>query len=98
TERQRRAAAGRAGTGARTAAVDRAARRSAAVGAADQRQWPARLIAATRMSPPREMSLTPELVALCYRQEEDRGLGGPWTRLTEAEHDAIARRLLDDCG
>jgi cation transport protein ChaC len=44
------------------------------------------------------MSLTPELVALCYRKEEDRGLGGRWTRLTEAEQDAIARRLFDECG
>lgn len=44
------------------------------------------------------MSLTPELVSLCHREEEDRGWGGRWTPVTEAEHDAVARRLHEECG
>lgn len=49
------------------------------------------------MAPPRQMSLTPELVLLCFRKEEDRGPGDQWTPLTEAEQDAIAHRLFDEC-
>lgn len=49
------------------------------------------------MPPPRRMSLTPELVALCFRKEEDRGWGD-WTLLTEAEQDAVAERLNEECG
>src|SRR5262245_986395 len=52
----------------------------------------------THMARPRQMSLTPELVSLCSRTEEDRGFGDRWTPLTEAEQDAIAHRLLDECG
>lgn len=44
------------------------------------------------------MSLTPELVSLCFRKEEDRGFDESWQQLTEAEHDAITLRLLDECG
>jgi cation transport protein ChaC len=47
---------------------------------------------------PRQMSLTPELVALCYREVEDTGFPEYWVQLTEAEQDAIAHRLLDEAG
>jgi cation transport protein ChaC len=47
---------------------------------------------------PRQMSLTPELVALCYRREENRGFPEGWVQLTEPEQDAIAYRLLDEAG
>ena len=50
------------------------------------------------MVPAQRMSLTPELVSLCYRKEEYRGLGDRWTLLTEAEQDAIAQRLHHECG
>jgi cation transport protein ChaC len=50
------------------------------------------------MVSPRQMSLTPELVALCFRAEEDRGYEEGWTPLTEAEQDAIAHRLLEEAG
>ena len=43
------------------------------------------------------MSLTPELASLCFRKEVDRGFG-QWTPLAEAEQDALAQRLLDQCG
>jgi len=42
------------------------------------------------------MSLTPELVSLCFRKvEKGRRFGTP---LTEAEQDAVAHRLFDECG
>jgi cation transport protein ChaC len=44
------------------------------------------------------MSLTPELVSLCFRKEERRGYGDQWTPLTEAEQDSIALGLLDELG
>lgn len=47
---------------------------------------------------PRQMSLTPELVALCFREEENRGFPADWVMLTEAEQDAIAYRLLEEAG
>lgn len=50
------------------------------------------------MPAPRQMSLTPELVALCFRKEQDRGFGDRWTPLSEAEQDAITRRLLEESG
>ena len=50
------------------------------------------------MVPAHRMSLTPELVSLCYRKEEYRGFGDRWTLLTEAEQDAIAQRLHHECG
>jgi len=46
----------------------------------------------------RQMSLTPELVALCFREEENNGLPEGWVALTEAEQDAIAYRLLEEAG
>lgn len=46
----------------------------------------------------RKMSLTPELVALCFREEENRGYPEGWVLLTEAEQDAITHRLLDQAG
>src|SRR5262245_21643671 len=48
------------------------------------------------MPPRRRMSLTPELVALCFRKEENRGFGDQWTPLTEAEQDSIALSLNDE--
>ena len=50
------------------------------------------------MTPTRRMSLTQELVSLCFRKEENRGFGDQWTPLAEAEQDALAQRLLDECG
>jgi len=50
------------------------------------------------MPPSRQMSLTPELVSLCYRKEENLGFHDDWIPLTEAEHDAVTQRLLDECG
>src|SRR5215468_3666576 len=51
----------------------------------------------TQMAPPRQISLTPELVSLCFRKEESRGFGDQLTPLAEVELDAIAQRLLDEC-
>lgn len=52
-----------------------------------------------RTSPsPRQMSLTAELVSLCFRKEEDRGFGDQWTPLGQTEQEAVAQRLLDECG
>lgn len=50
------------------------------------------------MAPPRRMSLTPELVSLCFREEMDGGWGGEWTPLAEAEQDAIAESFNAECG
>lgn len=50
------------------------------------------------MAPPRQMSLTSELVALCFREEENKGFPEGWVLLTEAEQDAIAHRLLAEAG
>jgi glutathione-specific gamma-glutamylcyclotransferase len=50
------------------------------------------------MAAPRQMSLTPELVALCFRKEENRGFPERWVLLTEAQQDAIAHRLLEEAG
>ena len=50
------------------------------------------------MPRPRQMSLTPELVALCYREEENKGYPQGWVPLTEAQQDAIAHRLLAEAG
>ena len=44
------------------------------------------------------MSLTPELVALAFRKEENRGFPEGWVPLTEAQQDAIAHRLLAEAG
>lgn len=44
------------------------------------------------------MSLTPELVALCYREVSDANFGRQLTRLTADDQDAIARRFVDQCG
>src|SRR5262245_61298304 len=43
--------------------------------------------------PDRKMALTPELVTLCWRKEEDRGWDKKWTPLTDEEQDALADRL-----
>src|SRR5262245_2765365 len=51
----------------------------------------------TQMARQRQMSLTPELVSLCFRKEKSRGFGDQWTPLTEAEQDAVAHRLFDEC-
>ncbi|MGV3550296.1 gamma-glutamylcyclotransferase [Rhizobium sp.] len=50
------------------------------------------------MPRPRQMSLTPELVALCYRKVEEGHFPDYWVKLTEAEQDAIAYRLLAEAG
>lgn len=41
----------------------------------------------------RLMSLTPELVALCHREETDPGPDGSWTQLTDEDFRALALRL-----
>jgi cation transport protein ChaC len=43
--------------------------------------------------PDRKMALTPELVALCWRKEDDRGWDKKWTPLASEEQDALADRL-----
>ena len=43
--------------------------------------------------PDRKMALTPELVALCWRKEEDRGWDKRWTLLDAGEQDALANLL-----
>jgi cation transport protein ChaC len=39
------------------------------------------------------MSLTPELVALCHREEIDPGPSGDWTQLDDDDYQALASRL-----
>ncbi|WFP73288.1 gamma-glutamylcyclotransferase [Mesorhizobium sp. WSM4906] len=41
----------------------------------------------------RRMSLTPELVALCHREEVDPGPSGEWTQLNDDDFRALALRL-----
>ncbi|RVD61367.1 gamma-glutamylcyclotransferase [Mesorhizobium sp. M2D.F.Ca.ET.185.01.1.1] len=41
----------------------------------------------------RRMSLTPELVALCHREEIDPGPSGEWTQLNDDDFGALAARL-----
>ncbi len=41
----------------------------------------------------RQMSLTPELVALCHRQETDPGPDGTWTQLTDEDFGTLSARL-----
>jgi cation transport protein ChaC len=41
----------------------------------------------------RQMSLTPELVALCHRQEADPGPDPSWTELTDEDFRTLAIRL-----
>ena len=50
------------------------------------------------MPRPRQMSLTPDLVSLCFREEPNNGFGNDWVPLTDAEMDAIAERLFAECG
>ncbi len=50
------------------------------------------------MARDRQMLLTPELVKLCFRKEENRGFGEEWTPLTEAEQDAVAERIHAESG
>lgn len=50
------------------------------------------------MPRPRQLSLTPELVALAFRKEENKGFPEGWIQLTEAEQDAIAHRLITEAG
>lgn len=47
---------------------------------------------------PRQMSLTPELVALTLRPEPDLGPEPGWTEMSEADLDALAQRFDRDCG
>lgn len=44
------------------------------------------------------MSLTSDLVSLCFRKEEDPGFDPSWILLTDDETEAIAARLVDECG
>jgi glutathione-specific gamma-glutamylcyclotransferase len=46
--------------------------------------------------PDRKMALTPELVALCWRKEEDRGWEEHWTPLTSDEQDALDERVWQE--
>ncbi|WP_027167593.1 gamma-glutamylcyclotransferase [Mesorhizobium sp. WSM3224] len=41
----------------------------------------------------RRMSLTPELVVLCHREEVDPGPSGQWTQLTDEDYGTLASRL-----
>jgi cation transport protein ChaC len=43
--------------------------------------------------PDRKMALTPELVALCWRKEDDRGRDKRWMPLAAEEQDGLAGRL-----
>jgi len=42
------------------------------------------------------MSLTPELVALCHREEVDPGPSGEWAQLGEEDYKVLAARLADE--
>ncbi|MEZ2330348.1 gamma-glutamylcyclotransferase [Mesorhizobium sp. RCC_202] len=44
----------------------------------------------------RRMSLTPELVALCHREEVDPGPNGAWTQLGDEDYQTLALRLADE--
>ncbi|TGS11902.1 gamma-glutamylcyclotransferase [Mesorhizobium sp. M2E.F.Ca.ET.209.01.1.1] len=44
----------------------------------------------------RQMSLTPELVALCHREEIDPGPSGEWTQLSDDDFGALATRLAGE--
>lgn len=44
----------------------------------------------------RRMSLTPELVALCHRDEIDPGPSGEWTQLSDDDFGALAARLAGE--
>ncbi|BCM20540.1 gamma-glutamylcyclotransferase [Mesorhizobium sp. J8] len=44
----------------------------------------------------RQMSLTPELVALCHRDEIDPGPSGEWTQLSDDDFSALATRLAGE--
>ncbi|CDX29769.1 ChaC family protein [Mesorhizobium sp. SOD10] len=44
----------------------------------------------------RQMSLTPELVALCHRDEIDPGPSGEWTQLSDDDFRALATRLAGE--
>ncbi|BCG93710.1 gamma-glutamylcyclotransferase [Mesorhizobium sp. 131-2-1] len=44
----------------------------------------------------RLMSLTPELVALCHREETDPGPDGSWTQLNDDDFRALAQRLASE--
>ena len=44
----------------------------------------------------RRMSLTPELVALCHREEADPGPSGDWTQLNDDDFRVLAKRLSSD--
>jgi len=44
------------------------------------------------------MSLTPDLVSLCFREEPNNGHGNDWVPLTDAEMDAVAQGLFEECG
>lgn len=47
---------------------------------------------------PRQMTLTPELVALTLRPEPDLGPEPGWTEMSEAETEALAHKLDRECG
>jgi cation transport protein ChaC len=47
------------------------------------------------MAADRQMSLTPELVALCYREEPELQRDTTWTPLTDEDYVAISRRLAE---
>lgn len=47
---------------------------------------------------PRQMTLTPELVALTLRPEPDLGPEPGWTEMSEADTEALAQRLHAECG
>lgn len=44
----------------------------------------------------RQMSLTPELVALCHRDEIDPGPSGDWTQLSDDDFRALGARLAGE--
>ncbi|TPN78422.1 gamma-glutamylcyclotransferase [Mesorhizobium sp. CU2] len=44
----------------------------------------------------RQMSLTPELVGLCHREEADPGPSGDWTQLSDDDFRALSQRLAGE--
>ena len=46
---------------------------------------------------PRNIHLTPELVARCFRPEPDLGPNPEWTPITDDDHEKLVQSLLTEC-
>jgi cation transport protein ChaC len=46
---------------------------------------------------PRNLQLTPELVARCFRSEPNPGPNPEWTPITDDDHEKLAQTLLTEC-